>query len=137
MINSVNAAEQIVAVDGNVLFTTDRVRTKACGCGGWLQHDNGRGVFTLARPGIYKVEFNANVTSTVAGDTTLAIESNGEVIGGTEMDYVVAVVGDFQNVSASTLVVVQPYSSRSISVANLSADVVTVDDANIIITRIA
>lgn len=137
MINSVNVAEQIVAVDGNVLFTTDRVRTKACGCGGWLQHDNGSGVFTLVRPGIYKVEFNANVTSTVTGDTTLAIESNGEVIGGTEMDYVVAVVGDFQNVSASTLVVVQPYSSRSISVANLSADVVTVDDANIIITRIA
>lgn len=137
MINSVNVAEQTVAVDGNVIFDTDRVRTRACACGGWLQHDNGSGVFTLVRPGIYKVEFNANVTSAVVGDTTLAIESNGEVIGGTEMDYVVAVAGDFQNVSASTLVVIQPYSSRSISVANLSADEVTVDDANIIITRIA
>lgn len=137
MINSVNVAEQTVAVDGNVIFDADRVRTRACACGGWLQHDNGSGVFTLVRPGIYKVEFNANVTSTVVGDTTLAIESNGEVIGGTEMDYVVAVAGDYQNVSASTLVVIQPYSSRSISVANLSADEVTVDDANIIITRIA
>lgn len=137
MINSVNVAEQTVAVDGNVIFDTDRVRTRACACGGWLQHDNGSGVFTLVRPGIYKVEFNANVTSAVVGDTTLAIESNGEVIGGTEMDYVVAVAEDYQNVSASTLVVIQPYSSRSISVANLSADEVTVDDANIIITRIA
>lgn len=137
MINSVNVAEQTVAVDGNVIFDTDRVRTRACACGGWLQHDNGSGVFTIVRPGIYKVEFNANVTSAVVGDTTLAIESNGEVIGGTEMDYIVAVAGDYQNVSASTLVAIQPYSSRSVSVANLSADEVTVDDANIIITRIA
>lgn len=137
MINSVNPIPQDVAVGANIVFTTDRVRTRACACGGWLQHDEGSGVFTLARPGIYKVDFNANVTAAAAGATTLAIESNGEVVQGTEMDYVVAVVGDYQNVSASTLIVVQPYSSRSVSVANISAAEVTVDDANIIITRIA
>lgn len=137
MINSVNPIPQDVAVGANIVFTTDRVRTRACACGGWLQHDEGSGVFTLARPGIYKVDFNANVTAAAAGATTLAIESNGEVVQGTEMDYVVAVVGDYQNVSASTLIVVHPYSSRSVSVANISAAEVTVDDANIIITRIA
>lgn len=137
MINSVNPIPQDVAVGANIVFTTDRVRTRACACGGWLQHDEGSGVFTLARPGIYKVDFNANVTAAAAGATTLAIESNGEVVQGTEMDYVVAVIGDYQNVSASTLIVVQPYSSRSVSVANISAAEVTVDDANIIITRIA
>lgn len=137
MINSVNPIPQDVAVGANIVFTTDRVRTRACACGGWLQHDEGSGVFTLARPGIYKVDFNANVTAAAAGATTLAIESNGEAVQGTEMDYVVAVVGDYQNVSASTLIVVQPYSSRSVSVANISAAEVTVDDANIIITRIA
>lgn len=137
MINSVNPIPQDVAVGANLVFTTDRVRTRACACGGWLQHDEGSGVFTLARPGIYKVDFNANVTAAAAGATTLAIESNGEVVQGTEMDYVVAVVGDYQSVSASTLIVVQPYSSRSVSVANISAAEVTVDDANIIITRIA
>lgn len=137
MINSVNPIPQDVAVGANIVFTTDRVRTRACACGGWLQHDEGSGVFTLARPGIYKVDFNANVTAAAAGATTLAIESNGEVVQGTEMDYVVTVVGDYQNVSASTLIVVQPYSSRSVSVANISAAEVTVDDANIIITRIA
>lgn len=137
MINSVNPIPQDVAVGANLVFTTDRVRTRACACGGWLQHDEGSGVFTIARPGIYKVDFNANVTAAAAGATTLAIESNGEVVQGTEMDYVVAVVGDYQSVSASTLIVVQPYSSRSVSVANISAAEVTVDDANIIITRIA
>jgi hypothetical protein len=137
MINSVNVNEQAVAVNANVLFTTDRVRTRACACGGWLLHDEGSGTFEIVRPGIYKVDFNANVTADAAGDTTLAIQNNGVTIGGTEMDYVVAVVGDFQNVSASTLVVVQPYGSRTISVANISAAAVTVDDANIIVTRIA
>ena len=53
------------------------------------------------------------------------------------MDYVVTVADDYQNVSASTLIVIQPYSSKTISVANISAIDVTVDDANIIITRIA
>jgi hypothetical protein len=137
MINSVNINEQDVAVNANVVFDTDRVRTRACGCGGWLLHDVGSGTFDIVRPGIYKVDFNANVTAAAAGDTTLAIQNNGVTIGGTEMDYVVAVAGDFQNVSASTLVVVQPYGSRTISVANISATEVTVDDANIIVTRIA
>lgn len=137
MINSINTAEQTVAVNANVLFDTDRVRTRACGVGGWVQHDAGSGAFEIVRQGIYKIDFNANVTAAAAGDTTLAIQNNGVTIGGTEMDYVVVVAGDFQNVSASTLVVVQPFGSRTISVANVSAAEVTVDDANIIITRIA
>lgn len=137
MINSINIDEQAVAVNASVVFDTDRVRTRACACGGWLQHDIGSGVFEIVRPGIYKVDFNANLTAPVAGDATLAIQNNGVTIGGTEMDTTVAVAGDFENVSASTLVVVQPYGSRTISVANISAAAVTVDDANIIITRIA
>ena len=137
MINSVNVAEQAVLVDGNVIFDTDRVRTRACACAGWLQHENNSGVFTLVRPGIYKVEFNANLTAPVAGDATLAIQSNGVTVGGTEMDATVAVAGDYANAGASTLIVVEPYTSRTVTVANISAAAVTVDDANIIITRIA
>lgn len=137
MINSVNVAEQTVAVDGNVIFDTDRVRTRACACGGWLQHDEGSGIFTLARAGIYKVDFNANVTSTVVGDITLGIQTNGETVAGTEMDSTVTVAGDYENVSASTLIVVQPYSSKTIAVENLSTIEATIDDANIVITRIA
>lgn len=137
MINSINVNEQTVLVNANVLFTTDRVRTRACACGGWLLHDDGSGTFDIVKPGIYKIDFNANVTAPVAGDATLAIQNNGVTIGGTEMDTTVAVAGDYENVSASTLVVVQPYCSRTISVANISAATVTVDDANIIVTRIA
>lgn len=32
MINSITIAEQTVAAGSNVLFTTDRIRTKSCQC---------------------------------------------------------------------------------------------------------
>lgn len=137
MINSVNNLPQVVAINGDLVFTTDRVRTRACGCGGWLDYESGGSVFTISRPGIYKVDFNANVTATAAGATTLAIQSNGQTVPGTEMDYTVVTAGVYQSVSASTLIVVHPCSSKTVAVANLSATAVTVDNASIIITRIA
>lgn len=51
MINSIATAVQTVANGQNVLFPTDRVRTKSCQCAckGWLAHDVGSGLFTLTR----------------------------------------------------------------------------------------
>lgn len=138
MINSVNIPQQSVAVNGNVLFATDRVRTNACGCGGSIQHDAGSGQFVLSRPGIYEVEFNANVSATVAGATALAIRSNGEAVGGTEMDYTVVTANTFQSVSASTLIRVPCGASKTITVGNVSPSTIAlVKDANIIIKRLA
>lgn len=138
MINSTNVAQQSVPVNGNVLFATDRVRTNACGCGGSIQHDAGSGQFVLSRPGIYEVEFNANVSATVAGPTALAIWSNGEAVGGTEMDYTVVTANTFQSVSASTLIRVPCGASKTITVGNVSHTATAlVKDANIIIKRLS
>ena len=43
MINSIATAIQTVDNSNNVLFPTDRVRTKSCQCAckGWLAHDLG------------------------------------------------------------------------------------------------
>ena len=138
MINSIGIGQQPVAVNENVLFATDRVRTNACGCGGAIQHDAGSGQFVLAKPGIYEVEFNANVSATAAGATALAIRSNGEAIGGTEMDYTVVTANTFQSVSVSTLIRVPCGASKTITVGNVSPSVAAlVKDANIIIKRLA
>lgn len=138
MINSTNVAQQSVPVNGNVLFATDRVRTNACGCGGSIQHDAGSGQYGLSRPGIYEVKFNANVSATVAGPTALAIRSNGEAVGGTEMDYTVVTANTFQSVSASTLIRIPCGASKTITVGNVSpATAVLVKDANIIIKRLS
>lgn len=138
MINAVNVTPQTIAVNGNVLFSTDRVRTNACNCGGCIQHDTGSGLFTLTKPGIYKVDFNANVAAGTAGAVAFAIRANGEAVGGTEMDYTVVTAGTYQSVSASTLIKVPCGASKTVSVANVSPALqALVKDANIIVRRVA
>lgn len=138
MINSVAVAPASVSAGSNVLFPTDRVRTKSCNsCCGWLSHDVGSGLFTITKPGIYEVEYNANITSADPGEASLVLEQNGEAIGGTQSIYTVATAGVLGNVGASTLICVPCGASYTISLTNNSALALNVQDANIIIKKIA
>lgn len=89
MINSIATAVQVVTNGQNVLFPTDRVRTKSCQCAckGWLAHDVGSGLFTLTKQGIYEVEYTADITSATVGVASLELEQNGEIVGGTQSLY--------------------------------------------------
>lgn len=143
MINSTGVIAQTIITQGNVLFPSDRVRSKrgdAC-CGGWLSHDLGSGLFTLVNKGcgcdVFEVEFNTNLTSETVGALALVIQANGEPIGGTEMDYTPAAANVYGNVGASTLVKLAPGASVTISVKNISASSVLTKDANIIIKKVA
>ena len=142
MLNVIAKAAQTVAVNQNVVFTNTRVKSRRCGCSsGWLNHDDGSGLFEVTNRGnlpmAVEVEFNANVSAAAAGDTALTIELNGEAIGGTEMDYTVVTAEVYQNVKASTLIAIPAGSSFTISVGNISATSVLVKDANIIIKKLA
>ena len=142
MLNVIAKAAQTVAVNQNVVFTNTRVQSRRCACtSGWLNHDDGRGLFEVTTRGnlpmAVEVEFNANVSSAAAGATALTIELNGEAIGGTEMDYTVVTAEVYQNVKASTLIAIPSGSSFTVSVGNISATSVLVKDANIIIKKLA
>lgn len=139
MINSIGVATQTVAVNQNVLFPTDRVRTRSCQCAcrGWLAHDLGSGLFTLTKPGIYEIEYNANITSATTGVASLDLELDGEIIGGTRSIYTVATANALGSVGGSTLVQVPCGASYIISLGNNSALPLTVQDANIIIKKLA
>lgn len=137
MINSVAVPSQTVAAGSNVLFSVDRVRTRSCLCNGWLTHDNGSGVFTITRPGIYEIQYNANVTAGAIGTAFLDLELNGEPIGGTRSIYTVATPGDLGNVAASALVKIPCGASATITLGNNSTLSLTVQDANIIIKKVA
>ena len=136
MINSVAVATQAVATNQNVLFPTDRVRTKSCNsCCGWLSHDTGSGLFTLTKQGIYEIQYNANITSTDIGQASLVLEQNGEAIGGTQSIYTVATASALGNVSASTLICVPCGASYTITLTNNSTLALNVQDANIVIKK--
>lgn len=143
MINSVNVPVQTVLQNATILFGTDRVRSRRCGCecGGWLFHDLGSGQFILTNNrcdcAVFEILFNTNVTSATTGALPFVIQSNGEAIGGTEMDYTVATANTYGNVSASTLVKVPARASITITVKNISSLIALVKDANIIIKKIA
>lgn len=138
MINSVAVATQAVAANNNVLFPTDRIRTKSCNsCCGWLSHDAGSGLFTLTKPGIYEVLYNANITSTSTGTASLVLKQNGENVGGTQSIYTIATASALGNVAASALICVPCGSSYTITLTNNSTLALNVQDANLIITKIA
>lgn len=138
MINSVGVASAVVSAGSNVLFPTDRVRTKSCNsCCGWLSHDTGSGLFTLTKQGIYEIQYNADITSADTGQASLVLEQNGEAIGGTRSIYTVATAGALGNVSASTLICVPCGASYTITLTNNSTLALNVQDTNIVIKKIA
>lgn len=72
MLNVIAKAAQTVAVNQNVVFTNTRVKSRRCACtSGWLNHDDGSGLFEVTNRGkpsdnqeLTKVEPNNNQTKT-------------------------------------------------------------------------
>lgn len=137
MINAFINAPVTVAANAIVPFAGSRAVTRAsCQCnGGWLYHADGSGQFQLTKPGIYHVEFYAQVTSAAAGSATFAINTNGEALAGTEMGTTLAAAG-LGDIGTSALIVVPCGASVNVTVENTSAAAVTVNAASLVITRV-
>ena len=135
MIDAVNVATQTVAINGTVIFGSTRILT---GCS--ARHEPGSGRFVLLKPGVYEVEFNANVsipTGGTVGPITLTIVQDGEAVAGSKMIFTPAAVDELGNVSATVLVrVYEQCCCTSLSVRNdTPATTINVQDANFVITR--
>ena len=131
----------------NINFTTIDVRTRSANCCGWLQYMNGGSDFTIIGGGRFKVSFNANVTSEVAGQLALALKSSlGSDVEGTEMDVIVATIGDYYNISFTKILEVCPRVNTTITIGSLPAiggvtpivatQIPTIKDGNLIIERL-
>lgn len=131
MLNAVNAPSQNVLPLQNVLFISNRIK-QCCS----VRHDQGSGLITLNKPGIYKIDYNGNTTLTAAGTASLGIKLNGEVIPGTVMNTTLG-AAEVASMSASTLVRVDCGCCVTITVGNLSTtDTIAVDNANIIVRKV-
>lgn len=137
MINSTNSITQTVQPGANVLFNSSNVRTNSCNsCCGWLNHNQNSGIFTLTKPGIYKIHFNANVAPTVIGQITLNITNAGENITGGEMNSPGSSITLFDNISSEILVRVPCNSSVIITVKNNTlTNPIMVSQPSLVITR--
>lgn len=133
-------ALQTVAPNQNVLFTETAVRGNCS-----IIHREGSGLVTLR--GItdqcrarYRITFGGNVAIPAGGTVapiTLAIAVNGEAVGPTTMISTPAAVEEFNNIFSSIFINVPAGCCYTISVRNLSEDDIDVQNANLIVERVA
>lgn len=133
-------AVQTVAANQNVLFNETAV---AGSCS--ILHREGSGLVTLrgltnqcrAR---FKVTFGANIavpTGGTAGAISLALAISGEPVATTTMTVTPAAVEEFFNVGSSIYLDVPKNCCMTIAVENISTQSVAVQNANLIVERVA
>lgn len=133
-------AIQTVAVNQDILFTDDPVRGNNS-----IMHREGSGLVTLR--GItcqckarFRIFFGANI-AVPEGGTASAISASiaisGEAIPTSSMIVTPAAVDEYFNVSASLFIDVPAGCCTNISVKNTSDQAINVQNANIIVERVA
>lgn len=136
-----NNAVQTVAANQNVLLT-DTVVSGNCS----IVHRSGSGLVTLrgltnnqcrAR---FRVTFGANIAVPTGGTAeaiSLALAINGEGVATTTMITTPAAVLEYNNVFSSVFLDVPRGCCSQISVKNISTQAINVQNANLIIERVA
>lgn len=120
MIQSV--LEPITTLTSNsatVPFANDDVRTRSANCCSWLQHDEGTPIYKILDGGLYKVSFNANVTSSVAGTVALGLYDDGVLVPGTTVLAQITTAGDYVNVSFDKILRVCCRGNATFTVASV------------------
>jgi hypothetical protein len=133
-------ALQTVEANQNVIFT-DTVVCGSCS----ILHREGSGLVTLR--GItsqcrarFKVTFGANIALPTGGTVapmTLAISINGEPVPATTVIVTPAAVEEFSNVFTAIFLDVPSTCCYQISVKNTTDQAIDVQNANLIIERVA
>jgi hypothetical protein len=133
-------ALQTVDANQNVLFNETAVKGNCS-----IIHREGSGLVTLrgltqqcyAR---FKISFGANIglpEGATVGPISLAIAVNGESIPTASMIYTPAAVEQFGNVYASVFLNIPSGCCSQISVENISTEAIDVQNANLIVERVA
>ena len=133
-------ALQTVEANQNVIFTD----TAVCGSSSII-HREGSGLVSLrgltnqcrAR---FKVFFSGNVaipTGGTVGPISVAISVNGEPVGPTTMISTPAAVEEFNNIATAIYLDVPCGCCSQIGVRNISPDAIEVQNANLIVERVA
>ena len=148
MIQAVQITPEVLTSNtDSINFDNIDVRSRTANCCGWLQYMPGGSDFTLIGGGTFEINFNANITSEMAGQVALALKSSlGSDIEGTEMDADITTPGVYTNISFTKIIRVCPRVNTTISVGSLPAiggitpavatEIPTIKDANFIIEKI-
>lgn len=135
MIELTNEDVQTVTIGQRILFDTVVTHT---GCAEY--HRVNSGGVVLTKPGKYYVSFGANVavpTGVTPTEIELELNQDGDYLMGTTMRATPANAEEYSNVSTERIVDVFVGTTATISIANVGASNISVDNPNIIVRRIA
>lgn len=133
-------ALQTVNAGSNVVFTNTAVSGNCS-----IMHREGSGLVTLRgitnqRRARFRISFGANIavpTGGTAGAISLAIAVNGEPISTNQIISTPAAVEEFNNVSRALYLDVPSGCCTQVSVENTSTQAISVQNANLIVERVA
>lgn len=133
-------ALQTVLENQNVLFTEAPVPGNCS-----IVHRDGSGLVTLRgmtqqNRARYKVTFGGNIalpTDGTAGPISLALALNGEAVGPTTMTVTPTAVDAFFNVFSAIFIDIPAGCCSQLSVKNTSGATIEVQNANLIVERVA
>lgn len=143
MAEYVENAVQLVEPNRNVLLTT------SVGCNkGYIFFRNGSGILTLrgvvknpcSQFARYEATFNGNIAvpeGGTAGPISVGLALNGEAISTSEAIVTPTAVDAYFNVTSTSYITVPAGCCVQLSVENLSDQAINVQNANLVITRIA
>ena len=149
MIQSVQEQELILTSNtAPITFADTDLRTGSANCfNGWLNHNEGSAQFNLVEGGIYEINFNTNITSATDGIVGLALYADGVKINGAEANSILAVAGDYTNISitkyirvcgrGSVTLTVQSVPTITYNGVSTDTQIPTIKNANISIRRYA
>ena len=147
MIQSVNETEQVLTSNtAPITFADTDLRTGSANCfNGWLNHNEGSAQFNIIAGGIYEINFDANITSATDGIVGVALYADGVKLNGAEANAVLAVAGDYSDVSISKYIRVCGRGSVTLTVQSVptityngtstATQIPTIKNANISIKR--
>ena len=103
---------------------------------------------TIIGGGLFRISFNANVTSATAGSLALALKSSlGDDVEGTEMNTEIATAGDYENISFTKIIRLCPRVNNTFAIGSLATvggvtpavttEIPTIKDANFIIEKLS
>lgn len=134
-------ALQTVSTGNNVLFT----ETPVAGCRGDTTHREGSGIINIR--GItdqcrarYKVSFGGNIAIADGGTAeaiSVALALEGEALASATAIVTPAAVGDLANVFVAVFIEVPRGCCYTVSLKNTSTQAINVQNANLIVERVA
>lgn len=135
-----NAYVQSVAPNANVVFTEEPVSGKGC-----IVHREGSGLITLRGltnqcRALFRVTFGGNIaipTGGTVGEISIAIAIDGEPVPSATATVTPAAVANFFNVFSSVFIEVPKGCCVTVSVRNINTQAIEVENANIIVERVA